>query len=253
MSETRVIPVLLLSGKGLVKTVKFKRPCYIGDPINSVRIFNEKEVDELLFLDITATTEGRGPDFELLANIAGEAFMPMAYGGGIKTMDDVSRIFSLGFEKVIINTASYMSPQIIQDAVGRYGSQSVVCCIDVKRSLFGGTVVVSHAGKKRQPHGLVEHATNLQQLGVGEIIVQSVDRDGTFSGYDCETVSRVSAAVSIPVIACGGASSLEDFALAIKTAGASAVAAGSMFVYMGPHKAVLISYPSRSDLSRYLP
>lgn len=253
MNKTRVIPVLLLRGKGLVKTVKFKDPKYIGDPINSVRIFNEKEVDELVFLDITAAPEGRGPDYELLADIAGEAFMPMAYGGGITKLEQVQRVFALGFEKVVIDTAAYTSPQLIRDAVAIYGSQSIVGCVDVRRTLLGRYELSSHAGKSKQSIGLIEHVRALERLGVGEIIVNSVDRDGTQSGYDLKLIREVSSSVSVPVVACGGASGIEDFADAVNEAGASAVAAGSLFVFVGPHRAVLINYPDRAELTRVLP
>jgi imidazole glycerol-phosphate synthase subunit HisF len=253
MNKTRVIPVLLLRGKGLVKTIKFKDPKYIGDPINSVRIFNEKEVDELVFLDITATPEGRGPDFDLLADIAGEAFMPMAYGGGISTLEQVQRIFSLGFEKVVINTATYTAPQLIRDAVAIYGSQSIVGCVDVRRTLLGRYELVSHAGRTKQSGGLKEYVTELERLGVGEIIVNAVDRDGTQSGYDIKLIREVSTAVTVPVVACGGASGIDDFVAAVHEGGASAVAAGSLFVFVGPHRAVLINYPPRAELSSRLP
>lgn len=253
MNKTRVIPVLLLRGRGLVKTVKFKDPKYIGDPINSVRIFNEKEVDELVFLDITATPEGRGPDFELLAEIAGEAFMPMAYGGGITTLEQVQRIFALGFEKVIVNTAAHTLPGLIRDAVAIYGSQSIVGCVDVRRTLLGRYELSSHAGKTKQSVGLKEHVQTLEQLGVGEIIVNAVERDGTQSGYDLKLIREVSSAVSVPVVACGGASGIDDFVAAVHEGGASAVAAGSLFVFVGPHRAVLINYPTRADLARRLP
>lgn len=253
MNKTRVIPVLLLRGKGLVKTVKFKEPKYIGDPINSVRIFNEKEVDELVFLDIMATSEGRGPDFELLADIAGEAFMPMAYGGGITTLEQVQRIFALGFEKVILDTASYVMPKLISEAAAIYGSQSIVGCVDVRRTFLGRYELSSHAGKTKQPVALKEHVQTLERLGVGEIIVNAVDRDGTQSGYDLKLIREVSSSVEVPVVACGGASSIDDFAAAVHEGGASAVAAGSLFVFVGPHRAVLINYPARSDLAQRLP
>jgi cyclase len=253
MNKTRVIPVLLLSGKGLVKTVKFKDPKYIGDPINSVRIFNEKEVDELVFLDVTATPKGSGPDFELLADIAGEAFMPMAYGGGITSIDQVRRIFSLGFEKVIINTAAYAAPQLIRDAVATYGSQSIVGCVDVQRKFFGRYELRSHSGKTRQSAGLIEHVHGLERLGIGELIVNSVDRDGTQSGYDLELLRQVTSTVDVPVVACGGASGIDDFVAAVELGGASAVAAGSLFVFVGSHRAVLINYPDRECLASRLP
>ncbi|MCM0028615.1 MAG: AglZ/HisF2 family acetamidino modification protein [Polynucleobacter sp.] len=253
MNKTRVIPVLLLRGKGLVKTVKFKDPKYIGDPINSVRIFNEKEVDELVFLDITATPEGRGPDFELLADIAGEAFMPMAYGGGITTLEQVRRIFTLGFEKVIINTAAYASPQLIQEAVAVFGSQSIVGCVDVRRNFLGRYELSSHSAKTKQSFELKGYVQELERLGVGEIIINAIDRDGTLSGYDLKLIREVSSAVRVPVVACGGASSVNDFVAAVHEGGASAVAAGSLFVFVGPHRAVLINYPAREELAKRLP
>lgn len=253
MNKTRVIPVLTLHGKGLVKTVKFKDPKYIGDPINSVRIFNEKEVDEIVLFDITATSEGRGPDFELLADIAGEAFMPMAYGGGLNSLDQVQQIFALGFEKVVVNTATYGAPHLIREAVAKYGSQSIVGCIDVRRTLLGRYELLSHGGKTRQRVGLLEHVSFLERLGVGEIIVNSVDRDGTLSGYDLKLLQLVASAVSVPVVACGGASGLDDFVAAVEQAGVSAVAAGSLFVFVGPHQAVLINYPDRGYLASRLP
>lgn len=253
MNKTRVIPVLLLRGKGLVKTVKFKDPKYIGDPINSVRIFNEKEVDELVFLDITATPEGRGPDFELLADIAGEAFMPMAYGGGVTTLEQVRRIFALGFEKVVINTAAYIAPQLISNSAAIYGSQSIVGCVDVRRTLLGRYELLSHAARTKQAISLRSHVEELERLGVGEIIVNAVDRDGTQTGYDLKLIREVSSAVSVPVVACGGAAGIDDFVSAVHDGGASAVAAGSLFVFVGPHRAVLINYPARSELARRLP
>lgn len=251
--RTRVIPVLLLRGRGLVKTVKFKDPKYVGDPINSVRIFNEKEVDELVFLDITATCEGRGPDFGLLEDIAGEAFMPMAYGGGITTLDQIRRVFALGFEKVIINTAAYSTPELVGKAVAMYGSQSIVGCVDVRRSLLGRYELYTHSGRFRQAIGLRAHLSRLEQLGVGEVLVNSIDRDGTQSGYDLPLLREASDAVRVPVIACGGAGSIDDLVSAVAEGGASAVAAGSMFVFVGPHRAVLINYPDRNLLAERLP
>lgn len=253
MNKTRVIPVLLLRGRGLVKTVKFKDPKYIGDPINSVRIFNEKEVDELVFIDITATPEGRGPNFDLLQDIAGEAFMPMAYGGGIKSLEDIQRIFSLGFEKVILNTAAYEYEELITKASSIYGAQSIIGCVDVKRTLLGRYELYTHSGKNKQSRGLREHISRLEQLGVGEILVNSIDRDGTQTGFDIKLLREVSDTVSVPIVACGGAGSIDDFADAVYNGGASAVAAGSLFVFMGPHKAVLINYPDRKLLTQKLP
>lgn len=253
MNRTRVIPVLLLRGRGLVKTIRFKEPKYIGDPINSVRIFNEKEVDELIFLDITATPEGRGPDFDLLADIAGEAFMPMGYGGGITTLDQVRQVFALGFEKVIINSAGYGSGELIQQSAAIFGAQSIVGGIDARKTLLGRYELASHGGRTKQVGTLKDHIARLERLGVGEIFINAIDRDGTQSGYDLKLVKEVSTSCSVPVIACGGAGSIEHLAEAVHQGGASAVAAGSMFVFVGPHRAVLITYPDRDLLSRALP
>jgi cyclase len=252
MNKTRVIPVLLLRGRGLVKTIRFKNPTYIGDPINSVRIFNEKEVDELVFLDIDASREKRGPDFDLLEDIASEAFMPMAYGGGITAIDQIRRVFALGFEKVIIDSAAYSSDTLIRRSSDTFGAQSIVGCVDVKRTLLGRYELYSHSGKTKQPMSLLDHVRALEKQGVGEIIVNAIDRDGTQVGYDLKLIRQVASAVQIPVVACGGAGSLDDMATAVNVAGASAVAAGSLFVYVGPHRAVLINYPPRDELSRLL-
>lgn len=252
MNRTRVIPVLLLRGRGLVKTVRFKDPKYIGDPINVVRIFNEKEVDELVFLDISATAEGRGPAFDVLADIAGEAFMPMVYGGGITTLEQVRRVFALGFEKVIINTAAHRNLNLIREAATVFGSQSIVGCVDVRRTLFGRYEMWSRSGAVRESVGLTDYVQMLQQAGVGEILVNSIDRDGTMSGFDLKAIHEVSSRVDVPVIGCGGAGSIDDFVQAVKLGGAAAVAAGSLFVFVGPHRAVLINYPERGQLTHRL-
>lgn len=252
MNKTRVIPVLLLRGAGLAKTIKFKDPKYVGDPINAIRIFNEKEVDELVFLDITASHEGRSPPFELLRDIAGEAFMPMAYGGGVSSLEQIKKIFSLGFEKIIINTAAYRNMQLISEAAAIFGSQSIVGAIDVKSVLWGGYELRSQGGRKKESVGLAEHLGALESAGVGEILVNSIDRDGTMSGYDLKLLNQVRAYVKVPVIACGGAADVNDFVAAVEAGHADAVAAGSMFVFVGPHRAVLINYPERSVLSRAL-
>jgi len=251
--KTRVIPVLLLRNKGLYKTVKFKDPRYIGDPINSVRIFNEKEVDELAFIDIGATPAGRGPDFDMIEQIAGEAFMPMAYGGGITTFEQVKRVLSLGFEKVIFNAAAFDHPQVLEQTSRVYGAQAVVVCLDVRKTLFGRYELNTHSGTKKRSVALVDHVRAVEALGAGEILVNSIDRDGTMGGYDTALIRTVSSNCSVPVIACGGAGSLEHLEAGVKEGGASAVAAGSMFVYKGVHRAVLINYPERADLICRLP
>lgn len=247
MLNLRVIPCLLLMDGGLVKTVRFGNPRYLGDPINIVRIFNDKEVDELILLDIRATPERRPPPFAVLETIASECFMPLCYGGGVRSLEDMKTLFSIGIEKVAVNSHALEAPGFITEAAGRFGSQSVVAAIDVKKSLLGGYVVQTAArirGRRRDP---VAHAVELARLGAGEILLTSVDRDGTYRGYDLELIRAVSGAVAVPVIACGGASGLSDVALA-RRAGASAAAAGSIFVYQGPHRAVLISYPTREAM-----
>lgn len=243
MGRVRIIPVLLLNKGGLYKTVNFKNAKYIGDPINSVKIFNEKEADELLLLDYTASVEGRGPDFGKIAEIAGEAFMPMAYGGGIRSLNDAKKVFDSGFEKVVLNSVLFDDLPLVEKIGAIYGAQAVVGCIDVKKSLFGGTKAYSLSGTKKSSHSPLQWAKKLEEVGAGEIIVNSIDRDGTWGGYALDVIAEVAHSVKVPVIACGGAGSVNDFNSAV-TAGASAVAAGSMFVYQKKGMGVLISFPS---------
>ena len=244
----RVIPSLLLRGKGLVKTVKFKDPRYLGDPINIIKIFNDKEVDELTLLDITATIEGRKPPFDYIAKVASECFMPLGYGGGIKDIEDIRKISALGVEKVILNSYAFENPDFITTAADLVGSQSVVVSIDVKKNILGKYEVFIHGGRKNTGADPVRFATQMAEKGAGEILLNSIDRDGTFTGYDISMIQKVTSAVSIPVIACGGARDVQDLGLAVKEGGASAVAAGSMFVYQGKHRAVLINFPTQSEL-----
>lgn len=248
MFRPRVIPCLLLKGRGLVKTVKFKDPKYLGDPINAVKIFNDKEVDELIFLDITATLENRKPPFAHLAEIATECFMPFGYGGGIRTLEDVKTILNLGVEKVVINSYAVENSSFIRAAADFAGSQSVVVSIDVKKSFLGRYEVVIHSGKKLTGLDPVKFAVEMEKLGAGELFLNSIDRDGTMQGYDLELIKRVTNAVGIPVVACGGAGNIQHLAEAIKQGGASAAGAGSMFVFHGPLRGVLISYPSSEEL-----
>lgn len=253
MMKTRIIPCLLLSEGGLVKTVKFKNPSYVGDPINAVKIFNTKEVDELVVLDIGATAERRAPDFAAIQDIVSEAFMPVAYGGGITEVEHAQRLFALGVEKVVINSAAVIHPNFIGELARRFGAQSVVASIDVRQGgLFSSAQAVTHNASKKTGKDPAVYARELEKQGVGEIFLTSVDRDGTQTGYDCALIKQVADAVEVPLVACGGAGKLDDFALAVE-AGASAVAAGSMFVYHGPHRAVLISYPNRQELEDLLP
>jgi cyclase len=252
MMRPRVIPCLLLQDKGLVKTVKFKDPKYLGDPINVVRIFNDKEVDELVFLDIQATRENRAPAFETLKNITSECFMPLGYGGGIKSMDDVRHLLSIGIEKVILNTSAVEHPELIRSAADYAGSSSVVVSIDVKKNITGRYEVHTRGGRKGTGLEPVRHAIEMEKTGAGEILINSIDRDGTMEGYDLELIRRVSEAVGIPVVACGGAGNMGHLRDAIKLGGASAAAAGSMFVFQGPLRGVLISYPDPRELKTLL-
>jgi len=247
MLAARVIPCLLLKDQGLVKTVRFNKPIYVGDPINAVRIFNEKEVDELIFLDITATTENRKPNFQLISDIASESFMPFSYGGGIRDFEDVEKLFTLGVEKIVLNSVVNIRPEFIRTVSSLYGSQSVVVSMDVKKNIFGQYERYFHGGRKKTKGNIVDLAREAEQLGAGEIFLNSIDRDGTRLGFELDVIARVSHAVSIPLVACGGAGCNEDFVAAVR-AGASGVAAGSMFVFHGKHNAVLITYPSKEEL-----
>lgn len=250
-ASARVIPVLLLRGDGLVKTVKFKDPKYVGDPINAVRLFNDLEVDELIFLDTEASAKRREPPFERIAEIAGEAFMPICYGGGVTSFEQARRLFKSGVEKIALTTALIDSPGLVREIADTYGEQAVVAGIDVKRDLFGRQRAVIRAAGGKTGLDPLDLAKRAAELGAGEILLQSVDRDGTYQGYDLELVRAVSAAVPIPVIACGGAGGLGHVRQAID-AGASAAAAGSLFVFSGPHRAVLVNYPTRGELKALL-
>lgn len=249
MGRVRIIPVLLLHKGGLYKTVQFRHPKYIGDPINSVKIFNEKEADELLLLDYTASVERRGPDYGKIVEIAGEAFMPMAYGGGIRTFDDARRVFDSGFEKVVLNSVLFEDLSLIEKIGAVYGAQAVVGCIDCKKTLLSGTKAFAYSGTKKSSYSPLAWAKKLEEAGAGEIIINSIDRDGTWAGYAVDVISEVAHQVKIPVIACGGAGTVADFNSAV-AAGASAVAAGSMFVYQKKGMGVLISFPSALEVRK---
>lgn len=248
MIRPRVIPCLTLDGDGLYKTTRFAKPRYVGDPVNAVRLFNDKEVDELILVDYTATPQGRGPQFELIAEIAGEAFMPVCYGGGVRTLDDIGRLFRLGVEKVAINSAAHGAPKLIEEAARAFGNQSIVAAIDAKKTLLRGYQAYSHGGSTRRAISPGDWAQQVQDLGAGELLLTSIDRDGTMTGYDLELIRGVVERAAIPVIANGGAGSLADLAAAVTEGGASAAAAGSLFVFHGKHRAVLISYPSPAEI-----
>jgi len=247
MKRVRVIPLLLIRKGGLVKSVQFKDHKYVGDPINAVKIFNEKEVDEIVILDISATVEKRTPDIRQVKEIASEAFMPLGYGGGITKLDEIKELITTGVEKVIINTAAFYNPQLISDGAKYIGSQSMVVSIDVKKNTWGKYKVFVRNGSKNTGLDPVEYAKQMETAGAGELFLNSIERDGTFRGYDSDLIKRVSSNVNIPVVAIGGAGSVDDFALALQN-GASAVSAGSFFVFQQPHRAVLISYPDQKEL-----
>lgn len=252
MLRIRVIPLLLLRGKGLVKGIGFKDHRYIGDPINAIRIFNEKEVDELMLVDIDATRLGRSIDPEVVRSVSTACFMPLAVGGGINDESQAKALFAAGAEKVMINTAAVRDPQLIRRLAERYGSQSIVVGIDVKSGLLGGRRVYVRGGEESTRLSPAAWAKQAESLGAGEILLTSIDRDGTMKGYDLELVRQVTEAVSVPVIAAGGAGSVEHFAQAVSEGHASAIAAGAMFVFHGRRRAVLISFPDRPDLEARL-
>jgi cyclase len=251
MLSTRVIPCLLLRGAGLVKTRRFKNPVYVGDPINAIKIFNDKEVDELVLLDITASRQGSGPAWTVIEEVASECFMPLTYGGGVTSVEQVRRIFRLGVEKVVLNSALLSRPEVLRDASRDYGAQALVASIDVRRKLFGRYEVMAAGGTRSTGLDPVDHARRCEDAGAGEILLNAIERDGTMEGYDLELIAKVAAAVSIPVVAAGGAGSHADFAAAAHK-GAAAVSAGAMFVFHGPHRAVLITYPPRAALEAAL-
>lgn len=253
MLRTRVIPTLLLRDESLVKTRRFGRFTYVGDPANTVRIFNELEVDELLFLDITATLEGRTPNLKVLGEIADECFMPLGYGGGIRRFEDAQAVLKLGFEKIAVNTFAVEEPTFITRLADHFGSQAVIVSIDVKRGLLGGNQVRVRSGRKRAPMDVVDWAREAERLGAGEILLTSIDREGTWSGFDLDLVRSVAEAVDIPVIANGGAGSLEDIGQVVKSASASAVALGSMVVFQKKDMGVLVNFPDEPELRRVLP
>jgi cyclase len=247
MPLSRVIPMLLYSGGRLVKSVRFSSPSYVGDPINAIRIFNAKEVDELIILDVEASKVGRGPDFDFVSSIVDECFMPLCYGGGVRSLEDMDQLFRLGVEKISLNNILFEFPDLLPRAAARFGRQSVVCSIDV--CFYDGRRRVYRASTGDvtgfEP---VAFAKDLEAAGAGEILLNSVDQDGTRQGYDTELVHSVCAQIDIPVVAAGGAGRAQDL-LDVLRAGASAAAAGSFFVFKGPHKAVLLSYLAPDTLS----
>jgi cyclase len=245
MLRPRIIPSLLIKNKGLVKTLNFKSSKYIGDPINAVRIFNEKEVDELAIFDIDATVHKNDPDYSLIEKLANQSRMPLCYGGGVKTIEQAQRIFGLGIEKIALSSAAIQHPDLVTKIADRVGSQSVIVVLDVKKRLFGGYELYTHNGNKSTGIDPIKFANDLEQAGVGEIIINSIDKDGTMQGYDFALIDKITEVVNIPLTVLGGAGSLDDIQKVIERYGVIGVAAGSLFVFQGPYKAVLINYPNQ--------
>lgn len=245
MLANRIIPCLLMINGALVKTVRFKNPTYVGDPVNAVRIFNQKEVDEIILLDIGATVKKSGVDYETLEKVVGECFMPICYGGGINSLQDMRKIFSLGVEKISLGTAAFENPELIKMASEEFGSQAIVVTLDVKKNLVGNYSVRIKQGAIDTKINPVIAAQKMEELGAGEILLYSIDRDGTWEGYDLRLVSAVCEAVRLPVIACGGAGSIDDIRNVVIDGGVSAAAIGSMAVFQGKDLGVLIKFPTR--------
>lgn len=251
MLRPRIIPCLLVRNGGLVKTVRFGNDKYVGDPLNAVRIFNEKEVDELIVLDIDATAKNREPDYTLIKNLAAECRMPLCYGGGVKTAEQVQQIVSLGVEKVAISSEAVSRSALVGESARRVGSQSIVVVMDVKKG-GKGYGLFTHNGTRPTGHGPAEFAKRMESLGAGEVVVNSIDCDGVMKGYDLELVKLVREAVSLPITVLGGAGSLDDVLGLIRSFGVLGCAAGSLFVFKGVYRAVLINYPNREEKEQLL-
>ena len=245
MLYPRIIPCLLVHNKGLIKTVKFKDPKYVGDPINAVKIFNEKEIDELIVLDIDATVENREPDYKMIENLANECRMPLCYGGGIKTASQAQRILSLGVEKVAMSSVVFDNPGLVKEISTEVGSQSIVIIFDVKKKLFGGYDIYTHNAKNKIKQDLLAFVERVQNLGAGEIVINSIDNDGLMKGYDIDLIEKIKRRLDIPLTILGGAGKLKDISQVIDKFGIIGCAAGSLFVFKGKYKAVLINYPNK--------
>ncbi len=250
MLKARVIPCLQLIDDSLVKTVKFDNHGYIGDPINTVRIFNELEVDELCFLDIRASVQNREPNIELLHQIADECFMPLSYGGGVRSFEVAQKILSIGFEKIVLNTCAYRTPNVVKKISEHFGTQAVIGSIDVKKSMWGKYHVYINDGTEKLSIDPVQWAQKLEELGAGELLVTSIDRDGTWSGYDIDIVKKISQSVKVPVIANGGAGNVKHIGDVVKNGHASAAALGSMVVYQKKGMGVLVNFPDKHLLEQ---
>lgn len=247
MLRPRIIPSLLIQDNGLVKTVNFKNPKYVGDPINAVKIFNEKSVDELAIFDIDATVKDHDPNYSLIERIANQSRMPLCYGGGVKTVEQAQRIFGLGIEKIALSSAVLQNPQLISAIADRVGAQSVIVVLDVKKKMFGGYEVYTHNGKKGTGINPFQFIQEAQKLGAGEIVINSIDQDGVMKGYDFGLIDKAREQTSLPMTVLGGAGSLEDIKKVIDKHKIIGVAAGSLFVFKGVYKAVLINYPTKEE------
>ena len=247
MLRPRIIASLLFHDKGLVKTINFKSPKYVGDPNNAVRIFNEKEVDELAFFDIDATVLSKEPDYNLIKKLANQSRMPLCYGGGVKTVEQAQKIFGLGVEKIALSSAVIQNPQLITQIADRVGSQSVIVVLDIKKKIMGGYEIYTHNGKKATGINPFKFVKELEQIGAGEIIINSIDQDGVMKGYDLNLIDKIAELISIPLTVLGGAGSIFDIEKVINKHGVIGVAAGSIFVFKGPYKAVLINYPTKIE------
>jgi cyclase len=247
MLRPRIIPSLLIQDNGLVKTVNFKAPKYVGDPINAVKIFNEKEVDELAVFDIDATVLGKEPNYSLIERLANQSMMPLCYGGGVKNVGQAQKIFSFGIEKIALSSSIISNPNLITQIADRVGGQSVIVVLDIKKKLLGGYEIYTHNGKKATGLNPLKFVEEAQKLGAGEIIINSIDKDGMMKGYDLELIAKIRERITLPLTVLGGAGSLNDIEKVIDAHGVIGVAAGSLFVFKGPYKAVLINYPTQIE------
>lgn len=250
MLRSRVIPCLLVHNKGLVKTVKFKSPKYVGDPINAVKIFNEKEVDELIVLDIDATVNGNEPDYQMIENLANESRMPLCYGGGIKTPEQAQKIIKLGVEKVALSSEAIINPELLVEIANIIGRQSIVVVLDIKKTLFGSYEIFTHNGKKKVKKNLIEFISELESLGIGELVINSIDNDGVMKGYDLPLVKKVREKINVPLTVLGGAGCADDILKLIEEYKVIGASAGSLFVFKGVYKAVLINYLTEQALDK---
>ncbi len=251
MRSVRLIPVLLIHSNGVYKSINFNNYRYIGDPINTIRIFNDLEVDEICILDIDASKNSKSPNYELLEDLTSEAFMPFSYGGGIQTTDQAKNIFNLGIEKIIVNYAIQRNLNLIEECSNKFGSQSIIASIDYKKNFFNKKFCYDHVSKKKLNINIKDFVVLVEKAGAGEILLNSVDRDGLMNGMDTDLIQELSLITNVPIIACGGAGNLEHVKKA-SVAGANAIAGGSMFVYHGNQKGILINYPSKDQLQNYL-